>query len=248
MNEMSKIVGKTVLVTGANRGIGRAFVVGLLQAGAAKIYATARKPELLADLVSDGAGKVVPLQLDVTNLDQVEAAAKNTDVALVVNNAGIAAFEGLISAGSSDPAREEMEINYFGTLNVARAFAPVLAQNGGGAIINLSSIAGQVNFPALGSYSASKAAVHSLTQGIRAELAAQGTQILGVYPGPVDTDMAKDLPMDKTAPGAVVKTILDALEAGEDSVYPDPASAELHVGLLADPVAVERQVGQMLPG
>lgn len=245
---MSKIVGKTVLVTGANRGIGRAFVVGLLQAGAAKVYATARNLDTLSDLASEGAGKVVPLQLDVTKLNQVEAAASNADVALVVNNAGIAAFQGLISAGSSDAARQEMEINYFGTLNVARAFAPVLARNGGGAIINLSSIAGQVNFPALGSYSASKAAVHSLTQGIRAELAAQRTQVLGVYPGPVDTDMAKDFPMDKTSPSDVVKSILGALEAGEDSVYPDPASVELHAGLLTDPVAVERQVGQMLPG
>ncbi|WP_346911225.1 SDR family oxidoreductase [uncultured Roseibium sp.] len=245
---MSRINGKAALVTGANRGIGRAFVAGLLKAGAAKVYATARNPQTLDDLVKEGNGKVVALALDVTRPDMIAEAARNADVALLVNNAGIAAFEGLISAKSSEPAREEMETNYFGLLNMVRAFAPVLARNGGGAIINLSSIAGQVNFPALGSYSVSKAAVHSLTQGIRAELSGQGTQVLGVYPGPVDTDMAANLPMDKTPPSAVVDNILQALEAGEESVYPDPASQELHGGLLADPLAVERQVGQMLPG
>ena len=245
---MSKIIGKAALVTGANRGIGRAFVTGLLKAGAAKVYATARNPEALDDVVKEGGGKVVALALDVTRPDMIEEASRNADVALLVNNAGIAASEGLISAETSDPAREEMEINYFGLLNMVRAFAPVLARNGGGAIINLSSIAGHVNFPALGSYSASKAAVHSLTQGVRAELTGQGTQVLGVYPGPVDTDMAANLTMDKTPAGAVVDRILQALEAGEESVYPDPTSQELHAGLLADPLAVERQVGQMLPG
>lgn len=245
---MSKIIGKAALVTGANRGMGRAFVAGLLKAGAAKVYATARNPEMLDDLVKEGGGKVVALALDVTRPEMIAEAARNADVALLVNNAGIAAFEGLISAGSSDPAREEMETNYFGLLNMVRAFAPVLAKNDGGAIVNLSSIAGQVNFPALGSYSASKAAVHSLTQGIRAELAGQGTQVLGVYPGPVDTDMAATIPMDKTSPAVVVQQVLEALEAGEESVYPDPTSQELHGGLLADPIAVERQVGQMLPG
>lgn len=245
---MSKIIGKAALVTGANRGIGRAFVTGLLTAGAAKVYATARNPETLDDVVKEGGGKVVALALDVTRPDMIAEASRNADVALLVNNAGIAASEGLISAETSDPAREEMEINYFGLLNMVRAFAPVLARNGGGAIINLSSIAGHVNFPALGSYSASKAAVHSLTQGVRAELTGQGTQVLGVYPGPVDTDMAANLTMDKTPASAVVDRILQALEAGEESVYPDPTSQELHAGLLADPLAVERQVGQMLPG
>jgi len=247
MRPMSKISGKTALVTGANRGIGRAFVKGLLEAGASKIYATARRPEALADLVEQGQGKVVPLALDVTNPDQIVEAAKNRDVSLLINNAGIAKFTGLIAADSAEPARDEMEVNYFGLLNMVRAFAPVLAANGGGAVINLSSIAGQVNFPVLGSYSASKAAVHSLTQGIRAELAAQGTQVLGVYPGPVDTDMAESFPMEKTSPDQVVKTIFEALEAGENSVYPDPVSTEMHGGLLADPIAVERQAGEMLP-
>ncbi len=245
---MSRIEGTTALVTGANRGIGRAFVEELLRAGAHKVYATARNTATLSELVAKGAGRVEPLALDVTKPDMIEAAAqKLSDVALLINNAGITAFEGIIDARSSDPARDEMETNYFGTFNMIRAFSPVLAANGGGAIINLASIASHVNFPVLGSYSASKAAVHSLTQGVRAELAAQGTLVVGVYPGPVDTDMAANFPMDKTAPAAVVKSVLEGLEAGTEDIYPDPLSNEMHAGLLGDPKAVEKQAGEMLP-
>ena len=245
---MSRIEGKSVLVTGANRGIGRAFVEQLLLAGAAKVYATARNTEALNDLVAAGGGRVVPLALDVTKPETIEAvAAAHGDVALLINNAGVAAFEGIIDARSDAPARHEMETNYFGTFNMIRAFAPVLAANGGGAIVNLSSIAAHVNFPVLGSYSASKAAVHSLTQGVRAELAAQGTLVIGVYPGPVDTDMAASFPMDKIAPDAVARRVLEGVEAGEEDIYPDPMSGEMRAGLLGDPKAVERQAGEMLP-
>ncbi len=246
---MSKIVGKTALVTGANRGIGRAFVAGLLEAGAAKVYATARKPETLKDLVAEAGGRVEALALDVTKPEMIAAVAKKSDVALLVNNAGIAGFASFLNAPSIDGARAEMETNYIAPLNMARAFAPVLKANGGGAIINISSIAGHVNFPVLGTYSASKAAVHSLTQGLRAELAEQGTQVVGVYPGPVDTDMAAQFDADKVAPLEVVKTILAALEKGEESVYPDPVSEQIYGQILADPLAVEKMIGQTyLPG
>ncbi|MDA1089517.1 MAG: SDR family oxidoreductase [Proteobacteria bacterium] len=243
-----KIENSIALVTGANRGIGRAFVEELLSAGAAKIYATARDIKTLTSLIATAPERVIPVALDVTRPDMIRAAAdRHTDITLLINNAGMAAFAGLIAAKDDAPARGEMETNYFGTLNMTRAFAPTLSANGGGAIINLASVASHVNFPMLGSYSASKAAVHSLTQGIRAELASQGTHVLGVYPGPVDTDMAAGFPMDKTPPNAVVKTILAALEAGEEDVYPDPTSVELHAGLLGDPKAVEKKVGEMLP-
>ena len=246
---MSKIEGQTALVTGANRGIGRAYVEELLAAGADKIYAAARKTETLQHLVADGNGRIIPIALDVTKPDQIKSLSEaRPDITLLVNNAGIASFEGLIHAAETTSGRQEMETNYFGTLNMIRAFAPVLAANGGGAIINMASIASHVNFPVLGSYSVSKAAVHSLTQGVRAELAGQGTLVVGVYPGPVDTDMAASFPMEKALPNAVVRRVLDGLEAGEEDIYPDPTSIEMHTGLNNDPKAVEKQVGAMLPG
>ena len=240
-----KLTNTVAFVTGANRGIGRAFVEELLAAGTAKIYAGVRNPDGLADLVKSSGGRVVAVALDVTKPDQVAAAAKNADVTLLINNAGVAHISGLVSADSTDIARKEMETNYFGVLNMVRAFAPVLAKNGGGAIVNIASIASLVNFPPLGSYSASKAAVHSLTQGIRAELAGQGTQVTGVYPGPVDTDMAAGISMEKISPRAVAKTVLAAVAAGEEDVFPDSVAVDMHAAGLADPKALEKMAAEM---
>lgn len=235
-------------VSGANRGIGRAFIEELLTAGAAKIYAAARDTSQLSDLCDSAPDTIIPVALDITKPEIIRAAVEEcSDVSLLINNAGIAGFSALIAAEGTDVARAEMETNYFGTLEMIRAFAPVLAANGGGGMINLASIASHVNFPVLGSYSASKAAVHSMTQGVRAELAGQGTLVVGVYPGPVDTDMAAGFPMDKTSPNQVVKAILAAVEAGDEDVYPDPMAVELQDGLRRDPKAVESQCGEMLP-
>ncbi len=245
---MNSFHGKTILVTGANRGIGRAFVVTLLKAGAGKILAAARKPETLNELVANGSGRVKAVRLDITDADQVSAAAADhADVDILINNAGTAALAGFIQADTVEAARADMETNYFGTLNMVRAFAPVLARNGGGLIVNIASIASHVNFPLLGSYSASKAAVHSLTQAVRAELGQSGTKVVGVYPGPVDTDMARALDIDKTSPEDIVAAVLQGIATGNEDIYPDAQAIELHSGLLADPKAVERQVGQMLP-
>jgi len=243
------IKNATAFVTGANRGIGRAIVLELLAAGAAKVYAAARNTDNLTDLLETAGGRVTAVALDITKPDQIAAAAlAHTDVTLLINNAGVAGFSGLIAAGDDSVARGEMETNYFGTLNMVRAFAPILATNGGGGVVNLASMASYVNFPMIGSYSASKAAVHSLTQGIRAELAAQGTQVAGVYPGPIDTDMTAEFPMDKTPTNVAAQAILAGVENGDEEIYPDPLAVEMHAGYLGDPKAVEKEAGGMLPG
>src|SRR5437867_4661806 len=208
-----QIEGKATLVTGANRGIGKAIVEALLERGASKVWAGARRVEALSALKGAHGGRLEVLKLDVTREDDVAAAArKATDVALLVNNAGVA---NAIGTPATDPewvrvGRQEFDVNFFGSFAVSQAFAPALARNRG-AIVNVVSVAGLVNFPVLLSYSASKAALHSLTQGLRAGLKGQGIQVFGVYPGPVDTDMAKGIPMDKTPAEDVARAILEGV-------------------------------------
>jgi NAD(P)-dependent dehydrogenase (short-subunit alcohol dehydrogenase family) len=235
-------------VTGANRGIGQAYVEALVQAGARRIYVAARSIDTLKDVVAIAPDRIIPIALDVTNLDQVTAAAQAAqDVTLLINNAGVLGSGGLFTSTSVETAQWEMTTNYFGTLSMVRAFAPILQGNGGGAIINMMSVVSVANAPVFSSYSASKAALHSLTQGIRAELAAQGTQVIGVYPGPVDTAMAEGVPMDKIAPIEVAKQALQAAEIGLDDVYPDPVSQSVF-SAIADPLkAVENQFAGWMP-
>ncbi|MGL4619461.1 MAG: SDR family NAD(P)-dependent oxidoreductase, partial [Chroococcidiopsis sp.] len=171
-----KIQESVVLVTGANRGIGAAYVEALINAGARRVYAAARSLDSLKDVVAIAPDRIIPIALDVTNLDQVKAAAQTAqDVTILINNAGVLGTGGLFTATSVETAQWEMNTNYFGTLSMTRAFAPILKQNGGGAMVNMLSIVSVVNAPVFGSYSASKAALYSLTQDVRAELAAQGT-------------------------------------------------------------------------
>ncbi|GJL79180.1 MAG: short-chain dehydrogenase [Nitrospinaceae bacterium] len=247
-----KIEDSITLVTGANRGIGRALVTALATAGAQKIYAGMRDVETFKrnhpDIFDSFQGKVEPLALDITKKNQVDfAVEKAYDVNLLINNAGIANYSGLIAADDLSSARQEMEVNYFATLSMIRGFAPVLKKNGGGAIVNILSVASLVNFPLLGSYSASKAALYSLTQGVRAELAAQGTAVTGVYPGPIDTDMARGIDMKKASPDKIALGTLDAIEKGEEDAFIDQMAVEIRQGLLSDPKSVERQCGEMLP-
>jgi short-subunit dehydrogenase len=184
----------------------------------------------------------------VTNLDQVTAAAQaSQDFTLLINNAGVLGSGGLFTPTSVETAQWEMTTNYFGTLSMVRAFAPILQGNGGGAIINMMSVVSVANAPVFSSYSASKSALHSLTEGIRAELAAQGTQVIGFYPGPVDTAMAEGVPMDKIAPIEVAKQALQAAKIGLDDVYPDPVSQSVF-SAIADPLkAVENQFAGWMP-
>lgn len=186
MNTNTGVEGAVVLVTGANRGIGAAFVQELLAAGARRVYAAARNIESLAEVAQQDE-RVVPVQIDITDDTSVAAVAqKLSDVEIVVNNAGIATGARLIGAANLEAARNEIEVNYFGLLRMSRAFAPILAANGGGVFINILSILSRVASPTSGSYSASKAAALSLTQSVRAELRARGTRVIGIMPGYVD--------------------------------------------------------------
>ena len=242
------IEGCTALVTGSNRGIGRAYVEALQQVGAKRIYAAARQTASVDDLAASDPDRIVPLALDITDDEQIAAAASIAgEVNLLINNAGIARSASFTTAESLEPARAEMETNYFGTLAMIRAFAPVLVANGGGAIVNVLSISALVSFPMIGSYSASKAAVHSLTQAVRADLRPQGTAVVGVYPGPVDTDMAKGLEMQKATPAQVAEATLTALAEGTDEVFPDPMAAQISSGLQQNAAATARRVAAMSP-
>ena len=242
------ISGSVALVTGANRGIGRTLVEGLVAKGARKIYAGARDPSTLQDLTTAHSDVVESIELDITDHSAVaKAAAACQDVELLINNAGINHNTSLIAVENLDNARAEMETNYFGTLAMCRSFAPVLRSNGGGCIVNMLSVLSRVTLPLMGSLCASKAATLRLTQGVRAELTAQNTTVIGVIPGAVDTQMTKDLPPPKMPPKEVAKAVMEAIEAGTEDIYPGDMASGLSQGLTHDPKAVEKELAAFLP-
>jgi NAD(P)-dependent dehydrogenase (short-subunit alcohol dehydrogenase family) len=215
---MLKIPGCVALVTGGNRGLGRAYCEGLLRAGAAKVYAAARDASTVA--ISDS--RVVPVALDIISAAGVASAARNLqDVSLLVNNAGVLRNSPMLGDGAEQAARLEIETNYFGMLSMVQRFAPVLAANGGGAIINVLSVASWFTNPLFATYCASKAAAEVLTDAIRMQLRSQGTRVVGVYAGYIDTDMAAHVASRKTSPAQVVERTLAGLESGVDRVFAD---------------------------
>lgn len=223
-----KLDNATVLVTGANRGLGLAFAREALRRGARKVYAGARDP---AGVTLDG---VEPIRLDVTQAEDVAAAARRCgDVTVLVNNAGIATVGGFLGPDSLEATRRHLETNFFGPLRLSQAFAPVLAANGGGALLNVLSVVSWVHPPLLGSYAASKAAAWALTNTLRLELRAQGTQVLGMHVGFVDTDLTRGFEVPKSTPDAVVSRSFDALEAGADEALADDVSEQVRQGLSA---------------
>jgi NAD(P)-dependent dehydrogenase (short-subunit alcohol dehydrogenase family) len=238
-----RIEGTVALVTGANRGLGRALTDALLTRGVKKVYATARNPEALPGLRDE---RLVWLRLDVTDADQIGAVAEAVhDVQLVFNNAGVALATGIAGSAALDQARREMEVNYFGPLQLLHRLAPTLARNGGGAVVNIGSAAGLTSIPFFPTYSASKAALHSLTQAARILLGPQGTSVFGVYAGPVDTDMVRELALPKASPHDVAFAVLDGIQAGEEDIFPDPFAVDFGRRFRSSPKASERQIAEM---
>ncbi|WP_159619598.1 SDR family oxidoreductase [Arthrobacter zhaoguopingii] len=230
-----QIKGSTVLITGANRGIGAEFVRQLKARGAGRIYATARNADSMP--FRGGSGGVEVLELDITEDDQIAAvAALAVDVDLLINNAGVASGADLLT-GDLEVIRREFEINFFGALKMTRAFAPVLGANGGGAVLNVLSAAAWFSAPGATSYAASKAAAWSLTDATRVQLAAQGTKVLGLHMALVDTDMTAGVDAPKTHPADVVAAALDGIEQSRTEVLADPITVGLKSGLHLDPAA-----------
>jgi NAD(P)-dependent dehydrogenase (short-subunit alcohol dehydrogenase family) len=224
-----QISGSVALVTGANRGLGRAYARELVRRGAARVYGAARQP---AQVTEPG---VTPVALDITDPERVAGvAAECGDVSLLVNNAGVMKASTFIGAPSMDAARAEMETNHLGTLRMCRAFAPVLAASGGGAIVNMLSITSFYTNPFNASYGASKAAEWSLTNGVRLELHHQGTLVVAVHAGFIDTDMAALVDAPKISAESVARQVFDAVEAGQVEVLADERTRTVKASLSRD--------------
>lgn len=229
-----KIAGCIALVTGANRGLGRAYVEALLAAGAGKVYGGARDPASIDD------PRVTPVRLDITDPAQVAAAAARcADVNLLINNAGIMLMTPMLARDSESAMRREMEVNVFGTLAMIRAFAPVLGANGGGAIVNMLSVVSWFASPFNATYGASKRAELTVSDAARIELKSQGTRVIGVYAGFIDTDMVAAVDAAKIAPQEVAQATLAGVEAGLDHVHVGARAAEIWNAQRTDPGELE---------
>jgi NAD(P)-dependent dehydrogenase (short-subunit alcohol dehydrogenase family) len=227
---MNSIRDNIILVTGANRGIGKAIVETFLAGGARKVYAAARSPETLDPLLAAHGERVVPVHIDLNRPQTIlDAAAKASDARMVVNNAGTLQVASPMDRHAVEALELEMQVNVYGLIRMAQAFAPVLKANGGGVFVQLNSVASMKNFASFATYSASKAAAYSITQGLRDVLADQGTTVLSVHPGPIATDMADAAGLREIAasPALVPEAIIAALESGEFHVFPDAMAKQV---------------------
>jgi NAD(P)-dependent dehydrogenase (short-subunit alcohol dehydrogenase family) len=239
-----QVRGSIALVTGANRGIGRALVESLLAHGATRVYATARHDADLEVIAGLDRKRAVTLALDVTDAAQLAGIAEvSQDVNLLFNNAGVLDFGSVLDA-SEEAFKRNFDVNCFGLLHATRAFAPALIRNHG-AVVNLLTLVALASMPGLGVYNASKAAAWSLTQSLRADLGKKGVTVFSVFPGAVDTDMIKAVEMPKTSPRAVADEVMAAIEANTEDIFPDPMSKQLYAQWAADHKGVERQFAAM---
>jgi NAD(P)-dependent dehydrogenase (short-subunit alcohol dehydrogenase family) len=235
--------GKNILLTGANRGIGRALVDALLQRSVARIYAGARSPQALASL-ADVDARVVPVRLDVRHPDDIRNAVQQIDrLDVLINNAGSLQGFGLLDSPRAS-VEADFDVNFWGPLALTRGCAPKL-RDSQGAVLNMLTLVSMASMPAIGGYSASKAAAWSMTQALRKELGADGVTVFAAYPGAVDTDMIRSFEMAKTPPEVVACNVLDAMEGGELDSFPDPMSKDAGAAWLENPRALEAMFGSM---
>lgn len=231
----------TCFVSGANRGIGKALVSSLLTFGAGKVYAAARNTANLREFDD----RVVPLQLDLADPESIQqAAGLAQDVNLLINNAGVLTFGDILGVDEAAIERD-FEVNFFGSLRMARAFAPQMVLQGSGAVVNLLTLLSLASMPSMAAYNASKAAAWSMSLSLRASLADKGINVHTVFPGAVNTDMLAGIDMDKTSPQIVAEAIVQGVNDGEEDIFPDPMSKQVYAAWSADHKAVEKQFAQM---
>lgn len=237
-----------VLVTGANRGLGRSLVEAALEAGARRVYAGARDPRQLAGLLAQAPERIVPLGLDITDEHSLAAAASRaTDLTVLFNNAGVVVSQGVLTSRTVD-ILQDFSTNVFGTLAATKAFLPALQRagaEGSAAVVNVLSVVSLANMPALGGYSASKAAAASLTEALRKDLAKSNISVHGVFAGAIDTDMTRGMQMPKARPEDVARAIVAGVERGVDDIFPDSMSQGAFATWRADPKELARQLASM---
>jgi len=238
-----KVKDAVVLITGSSRGIGRALVGALAEAGARKIYASARD---IAGLNFDaGNAEIVPLQLDISDHNRVRAVVNAAnDVTLLFNNAGVLDFGDILNV-SFDQLRRNVDVNFYGTLAMARHFTPVIEGNGGGAIVNTLTLLSLASMPGFAAYNASKAAAWSMTLSLRASVSTKNIDVHGVFPGAVDTDMLSGVDIPKTSAADVAQAIVNGVNDGTEDIFPDPMSIDIYEAWCKDHKGVEKQFAQM---
>jgi len=236
------IEGKVALVSGANRGIGKAIVVELLENGAKKVYAGARKVDSLNELKEKYPEKLVPIELDVTNDDTITKVKETAaDIDILINNAGIFEFGNFLKGNLEESLKKNLDVNLWGLIKLTNAMLPILKDKDSAAIACVGSMVSFSSMPMGLTYSASKAAMHSVVQGLRGELKDSNILISGIYPGPIDTDMTKGFDMEKDSPETVAKNVVQGLKDGKEYIFPDKMSSQMGELYLKDPKKLEEE-------